>query len=631
MFLFSLFWSLIILLAFWGYGEALRRAINKQEFNNIGWGLTMAWGLSVSLAMGGVLLMLSLAKTYVLCAHIAVGALTAIYFIIFNKLKSKGVLSDLGKDSKIQPTDCLIWLLVVLSFLCSISWPHQIDPNDDILCYFTFAERILQTGTLIEPFNFRRIGTLGGHAFLQALTMIGGGDRAGHIADSGFGLLIWFGILWQIVKKSNNEVGWVRFFFLFAVLFIPVPRINTMSSLTGVAMLVAFFETLNLWKGSKDISFKSIIPLGLILGAVDTLRPTFTVLATLFFTFYVFLNIYQQSIQSKINNNSKIFYYLYLKVAVISLLMITPWSTVLYFSNGTIHFPPFSGNFNPEFASIGSKKGLIYDLFNSLAFLFTPEVLVIISCYLSAILLYDRNIAYSLSLAAVLSSLIVAFKFGVTNYFELYRYTFPILIAGGTFLMAKAIQSLEELKKTSGSNLFLIVIPCLLLFCTNSSSGSQEWMLRIQSISNQLSFDSPMIDKNFKLAYEFLQNKVPAGEPILAAVDAPYLLDYSRNEIFNIDAIGGASPWGGLPYFKGADSLKKYLIKNQVNYILAVEFDKGLLMYTRKHWTDPIRQEWYFKEIYSKYSLDFMDSVDELAKTNQVVAVAGNARLIKLK
>jgi hypothetical protein len=42
-----LLWSLVILASFWGYGEALRRWLDRKEFEDIGWGLTMAWGMPV--------------------------------------------------------------------------------------------------------------------------------------------------------------------------------------------------------------------------------------------------------------------------------------------------------------------------------------------------------------------------------------------------------------------------------------------------------------------------------------------------------------------------------------------------------------------------------------------------------
>jgi hypothetical protein len=67
-----------------------------------------------------------------------------------------------------------------------------------------------------------------------------------------------------------------------------------------------------------------------------------------------------------------------------------------------------------------------------------------------------------------------------------------------------------------------------------------------------------------------------------------------------------------------------------ITYIIAADFNNAMLLYTRKHWTEHQRPEWFFKEVWGKYFLDFMDSVDSLARTDRVVATAANLRLIEL-
>ncbi len=69
-----LLWSLVIFASFWGYGEALRRALKRPEFEDLGWGLTAAWGMAVTLAIGGFLMMLSLAKAPMLTGVVLAGA-----------------------------------------------------------------------------------------------------------------------------------------------------------------------------------------------------------------------------------------------------------------------------------------------------------------------------------------------------------------------------------------------------------------------------------------------------------------------------------------------------------------------------------------------------------------------------
>jgi hypothetical protein len=85
-----------------------------------------------------------------------------------------------------------------------------------------------------------------------------------------------------------------------------------------------------------------------------------------------------------------------------------------------------------------------------------------------------------------------------------------------------------------------------------------------------------------------------------------------------------------MPFFKGPETLKSYLLKNGVDYILTVDFDKALLLYTRKHWLEHQRPEWFFKEVWGKHALDFMDNIDKLADWGQVIGSEANVRLIKL-
>jgi hypothetical protein len=75
-----LLWSLVIFASFWGYGEALRRALKRPEFEDLGWGLTAAWGMPVTLAIGCFLMIFSLAKAPMLSGVVFAGAAFGIYF-----------------------------------------------------------------------------------------------------------------------------------------------------------------------------------------------------------------------------------------------------------------------------------------------------------------------------------------------------------------------------------------------------------------------------------------------------------------------------------------------------------------------------------------------------------------------
>ena len=234
-----LLWSLVIFASFWGYGEALRRALKRPEFEDLGWGLTAAWGMAVTLAIGGFLMMLSLAKAPMLTGVVLIGAAFALYFFTqrltsatapqpaAKKSKSKkGKTTEERTSTPTQGTNAgyptvkaniLIWGLAALAFASSIAWPHHIDPNDDLVCYLMLPQKILATGTLIEPFSFQRAGTFGGQSLLQALVMIFGDETNGHVPDRGIAMLILFGILTHLVRNLRGMSAAVAFLFFLLI------------------------------------------------------------------------------------------------------------------------------------------------------------------------------------------------------------------------------------------------------------------------------------------------------------------------------------------------------------------------------------------------------------------------------
>jgi hypothetical protein len=419
---------------------------------------------------------------------------------------------------------------------------------------------------------------------------------------------------------------------LFVAVFIPVPRINTMSSLTGTALLAALFVTLDRWNGTKNTGWRSLLPIGLLVAAAASLRPIYLLPAAgvvgLFGIFMLIESLGKKSAASPAE--SKGGFPFLLGTGLFTLGFAASYMVVLWFSNGTIHYPPFKGFINPPFELVGSKEGAFVDGTNALAFLFSQEMLVVFGCFLLAFAASSRGLAAAIILATVFCSWLIAQKFGVTVYSEIYRYTFPGAVAAGFFFMAKAVSARSEDHPNTLALPTIISLPLLAIFLVNAPQAGREWGLRVKTLPEETILPETILDQNLGVAYKILQDKVPAGKAILAVVDAPYLLNYGRNPIYNVDAIGGASPWGGMPFFKGPEALKGYLVKNGIDYVLTVEFDKALLLYTRKHWIEHQRPEWFFKEVWGKHALDFMDNIDKLGDWGQVLGAEANIRLIKL-
>jgi hypothetical protein len=164
----------------------------------------------------------------------------------------------------------------------------------------------------------------------------------------------------------------------------------------------------------------------------------------------------------------------------------------------------------------------------------------------------------------------------------------------------------------------------------NFAPGMSLLREKIVSLNMQVRQRESFFPDELRKSYERLQELVPKSEKIFVVVDAPYLLDFKRNSIDTVNSIGGAGPFPGLPHKQSPEKLKKYLQKHGYRFVIAVNFDEAVLLYTRKLWMDHKRPEWYWKEVWAPHALDFMDNIDILAGGDATVAAAGNARLIDL-
>jgi hypothetical protein len=111
-----------------------------------------------------------------------------------------------------------------------------------------------------------------------------------------------------------------------------------------------------------------------------------------------------------------------------------------------------------------------------------------------------------------------------------------------------------------------------------------------------------------------LQNKVPAGEPLLAWINTPFLLDYKRNPIVDADTAGLASPWARVP--------------PNVRYILWQYAGPEVRM--TGDYSRVIHGPGYRERIVAARSLNFANLLSQTAQKSQVIASDGEFVLFKI-
>ncbi len=123
---------------------------------------------------------------------------------------------------------------------------------------------------------------------------------------------------------------------------------------------------------------------------------------------------------------------------------------------------------------------------------------------------------------------------------------------------------------------------------------------------------------------------IPPRNKILIALDYPFLLDYRKHDIFSIDIPGAASPDPGMPFFCGAEPVKAYLLSQGIHYVVHVPFHSEFL-YSREKQTDNLAADRPVWHLWARYSLNFFDNVEQLARTNPILYDSPTAQVIELK
>jgi 4-amino-4-deoxy-L-arabinose transferase-like glycosyltransferase len=233
------------------------------------------------------------------------------------------------------------------------------------------------------------------------------------------------------------------------------------------------------------------------------------------------------------------------------------------------------------------------------------------------------------SIAIVFTTVVIGFlvAFNTTGNaaswtMDFYRLVFPIFMTTCLWLIVKCIES-SDTKRFLGCQ-FMACVGLLVFFWPQAEATSQELQVQMEVLKLQehgFKFQASPLQSYYK----DLQNLVPAGEKIFAIVDAPYLLDYSRNPIFNVDNIACASPPPGMPFNKGAPALEEYLRNLGIKYLLAVDFNKAIFLYNRQVMENHPRSE--FRDFSKSFIVDFFNNIDTLAQGN-IIAKNANSRLI---
>ncbi len=634
-------WGLCVIVSWAGWGGLLRSALRITDRRSADWGIRAGWGASVTIAIGGVLNLCHISYQPVVIALVVTGLLCELAGLILRfrrwlpryrrwRASPKVVKHTLVKTRR-RLIPALLFIgpcILALAFLYtgSVHQPYCLNPYDDYLAYMVFPIRMLQTGTLIEPFSQRRLATFGGHAFLCAQVFSGSSTDMVWALEMGICPIVIGALIYGFLRPRNTRQ------LLFAGLLIvlsfmtAVPRANSQSLATGVMLFLSLFRTLALEKGMpaqrKRIGWVTVI----IVAAVSTLRVNDLIAG------FGTLILWRISVTTDRSAFER------LKDAALdsfkACLFLIPWSLLLFLSSRTFLWPLMKGNERGFHLLLRMDASPVAYLrwvgqflsWGPIPWLLTPLLLPILfppfrRCRSSRAALCAAGAGFATTIITV------AGNSPTINFIkDLYRFTFPIMFSMSLAILVTAMTARYFAKRLVPNIVAFVAIGAYIYWL-----GDPRFLWELNVVGMKTPAPSAAIFSYQQADYRDLQYSIPKGASLFTILNYPNLLDYRRNQIFNADMLLPYGPYPGLPFFEGPDGLKRYLKSQHIDYVAAVDFDQDQTSwYSRPNDANRVIYSNPVFYLYKPYFFDCMHNIDLLDSREQVLFRRDGIRLFRL-
>lgn len=546
--------------ALFGYGYLVCHFMKVRDAS---WAVTIVLGMALVISIGGFLNAFRIASSWSLIAVVIIGLTLSIY--PYRKVRFRWPIALLGVSMTIARAilvAAVAGLFVLIATLHLV--PEAFNYHDDFQKYFSHPVRMLQTGTLFgSPLNALGSQSLGGQAFLQGFIVAFFPIHYINGFDAVFAQLLCIMMIVGFAWRRPTMVP-IAIFSMAAMVAINPQYVNISSLYSGSALIMA---TILLTVDSAEIELRNVSAgaMGLIFAALVALKPSFVLFAALHTViFSAAISIHK------------------LRYGLLWLAATTGWGAVFLAPWIILHgdhyliaiLDPFlsntavsnSGYFSYE--NIFSTNNLYY---GSTFAHYTGLIIVSALCatVASRVLIYSgskamRNsaIAMIVAVAAVTLGYLVAIFIGshlVAGPFHALRYYIPVIIP--LFVAMLCVVSLH-LKTYSPKHLVIYIgLPILVSFFV-IGSFMENFISRFEQAVNKgsilsfskfatseayLRYNQIILHGGAEEKIKLAQNSVPVGNRVISWINAPFYLDYGRNEIIDVDTAGITTRWSRRP------------------------------------------------------------------------------------
>lgn len=634
-------WLVFLVFVLAGWGALVATLV---RFGDADFGLAAALGAAGYLAASGVLLAAGALSRPVVLALIGVGAAGFVWSELRRPTalwqRIRGSVGFVRADPPLGALAIVLGALAGVRLIAAVAELHGLPPDDD-LAYTAMLKRLLDTGDLIEPFSFRRLGAYGGQTVLQALAAARGTLANIHLVDKGLALAVTLLALLGHARQQRTRPLWLALIALL-VIILPESAINTASCWTGVLLFFALYRCTVRGHAAA---------IGLVAAATCTLRQNFLATVALFIaSALMFRLIDHQSDRARRASLADRWRTVRRDTAVIAgvaAAALAPWCLAAYASSHTFLFPVVPGTWNRGLSLAPSVTSAWQELADLVVACLEPSPIFVLPILaLVAPFATDRRTGRPLTALVVASALgFVFLSHGLvgSDPYNVWRYAFGFVTALVAALVLEfgsdeasqrgSSDPSETSRDKNGENVSAssgVVLASLGQWAVLTAIALQIVVDRAAIGKHAAAWFDDIRDAAVQRAgqrsaaraehhrYEAMQAAIPAGSAMVVMLDDPWLLDYRRNPIANLDTPGFASPGSQLPAFAGAEAMRRYLVAEGYRYAAFVRTDRSRNFFRREFWLSRIFVDIEVFQIMAAYTIDAIENFAELATPARV-------------
>jgi hypothetical protein len=603
------FWGIAVLVGLIGLGRLVARAIGEEAAENAGWGLHAVWGMGAYLFLGGLLAACGACGATAITLLIGAGIVVTVWTTVRGGWPTRASLA--AQPWALWPA----FAIAAFLFAAGLCWQGNVNAADDFVGYYEFCEKLLSTGSFPEPFSWRRLASLGGHTLLQSTMLANGWWANVQSFETSLCPVILLGLVAGFRGGALRRSPAGLFLALLAITT-PIIRVNTASHATGLVLFAGLFCTLDIIGTAAVNRGRYYAVAGLVAAGLASLRAQNVPAAGGALGLFWLLSWIRDRPAPRIAIRQAVWWGCGLLAGLL------PWMIMGWISNGSPLFPLFQGGNNLAFDPQVAPGPLYFRLKPALEAIVHPAIFPLLICLL-AVPGWKRGLAgLATVIAAALTSLALAYAVSLApDNTTIPRYVQPLLIAGALAALMTAAVSPRGRMTACAFSVFL---------AATTFTDRGVYLLRYYSSLSLTSGLNMTIQSHTLADHKAAQDLVPKGKRVMVCSDFPFLFDHERNPVWTIDLPNGCSPAPGLPFHKPPEETKRYFRNLGIDYLIFVDPAQSLVLYNRKVWEGHLHGEVALWRVQAPFYLDYFDTMERLAGTEQVLGKAGNLIVVHL-